>query len=128
MENLLKETLEALKSNNKTENDIKWVGSPKCYFTWEEFKKVADIEYDSGYGGQEVATDLLIVGEDWWLERHEYDGSEWWEFKSHPQKPEKKIELKALVENQSLNKWNFKESVLDFNEPDEEDRKEQNEA
>jgi hypothetical protein len=26
----------------------------------------------------------MVIGSDWWLERHEYDGSEWWEFKSLP--------------------------------------------
>ena len=37
--------------------------------------------------------DLLIVGDDWWLERHEYDGAEWWEFKTLPCEPfeEKKV-------------------------------------
>lgn len=29
----------------------------------------------------------MIVGDDWWMERHEYDGSEWWEFKELPKKP-----------------------------------------
>ena len=29
-------------------------------------------DYDSGLGGQEIAKGFLIVGEDWWLERHEY--------------------------------------------------------
>lgn len=33
---------------------------------------------------QYVATDLVLVGDDWWIERAEYDGSEWWEFKSIP--------------------------------------------
>jgi hypothetical protein len=29
---------------------------------------------------------IIVVGKDWWLERHEYDGSEWWEFKTMPDK------------------------------------------
>lgn len=40
-------------------------------------------------GTEEVATDLLVVGDGWWLERHEYDGSEWWEHKALPAKPER---------------------------------------
>jgi len=32
------------------------------------------------------------VGDDWWLERHEYDGSEWWVFQKLPIKPQNKIE------------------------------------
>jgi hypothetical protein len=31
---------------------------------------------------------LEIVGDDWWLERHEYDGAEWWEYKTKPSMPE----------------------------------------
>ena len=30
----------------------------------------------------------MVVGNNWWLERHEYDGSEWWEYKQFPVKPE----------------------------------------
>jgi len=31
---------------------------------------------------------LTVAGDDWWLERHGYDGSEWWEFKTLPKKSE----------------------------------------
>ena len=41
----------------------------------------------NGFGGAEVNENLFVVGADWWLERHEYDGSEWWEFKTLPTKP-----------------------------------------
>lgn len=69
--------------------------------TWEDFKKNADIDYDSGYGSSKVAQDLLVVGENWWLERGEYDGSEWWDYKEMPKEPTKTIELKALTVNQA---------------------------
>lgn len=89
--NLLKETIQKLEENRKTPEDVLWCGSEEFgYFTWSDFLLMANREYDSGYGGQEVATDLRIVGKDWWLERHEYDGSEWWEFKSIPKKPKTK--------------------------------------
>lgn len=101
MENLLKETAEKLKDNGKTPDDVLWVGSVGSYSTWENFAIVANVEYDSGYGGAEVAEDLLVVGKNWWLERHEYDGSEWWEFKSLPPKPKRKITIVALTENQA---------------------------
>lgn len=97
MSNLLKETLSELKDNGKKEKDVKWVGNLKQKTTWDNFKKIANIDYDSGYGGQEVATDLLIVGDNWWMERHEYDGSEWWEFKQLPKEPSETVELKTVV-------------------------------
>jgi len=85
MKNLLKETLQVLKDNDLTEKDVSWVGSLDHRISWSRFKVLANKDYDNGYGGQQVCTDLLVVGKDWWLERHEYDGSEWWEFKKHPQ-------------------------------------------
>ncbi|RVU70031.1 hypothetical protein EJK17_09890 [Lactobacillus xujianguonis] len=50
---------------------------------WDQFKeKFKTVEYDSGYGGQGLASDLIVFLKDGcWLERHEYDGAEWWELK-----------------------------------------------
>jgi len=94
--NLLKETIECLSENEKTEKDVIWVGCKKFKSCWAHFTKIADIEYDDGYGGAEIAQDLLVVGSDFWLERHEYDGSEWWEFKQMPKEPEKVHNFKAV--------------------------------
>lgn len=57
--------------------------------TWDEFAAKANEVYDSGYGCECVDRELKVVGDDWWLERHEYDGSEWWEFKQKPTQTEK---------------------------------------
>ena len=84
MKNLLEETLEELKNNSLTEDDVIWAGSVDHRISWSRFKVLANKDYDSGYGGQEVCKDLLVVGKEWWLERHEYDGSEWWEYKKYP--------------------------------------------
>jgi hypothetical protein len=68
--NLLNETLEKLKDYGKTPKDILWVGSPEFgWFSWDEFTQIADLEYDDGFGASEVAEDLVVVGNDWWLER-----------------------------------------------------------
>lgn len=42
-----------------------------------------DIEYDNGYGGQELFGRVWLTN-DAWLERGEYDGSEWWNVKTFP--------------------------------------------
>jgi len=90
--NLLKETLFILKSNDKKESDVLWCGiQNEGSFSWKTFKKLANFEYNNGYCGNEVASYLLVVGKDFWLERHEYDGSEWWEFKTMPKKPRRRI-------------------------------------
>lgn len=99
--NLLKETKEILNENQKDLKDILWIGSRNNYVDIKKFIELADTEYDDDYGSQKVASNLLIVGNNWWLERHEYDGSEWWEYKSLPNKPKNKIELKAITINQA---------------------------
>lgn len=104
--NLLEETKEILNENGKKLDDIIWIGSNKHFVNKETFIKLADVDYDDGYGSPEVATNLLIVGDNWWLERHEYDGSEWWEFKEILIKPEKELNLKALTIEQA-EKLNF---------------------
>jgi len=87
--NLLKETRDILQVEGHAPSDIVWIGTEKWgWFTWEEFSSVANVEYHDGYGSACVPMGLLVVGEDWWLERGEYDGSEWWEYKTLPKKPE----------------------------------------
>lgn len=98
--NLLQETIEILHEHGRTPNDVRWVGNQEgtVVSSWQSFEAVADFEYDSGYGGNEVQLDLVIVGEDWWLERGEYDGREWWEFKRLPERAQAStaLELKHV--------------------------------
>ncbi len=78
--NLLQQTLKTLEDNNKSIDHILWVGNHEISFSWDEFTKVAN--FRCNYRG--FNKHLKVVGQDWWLERHEYDGSEWWEFKTLP--------------------------------------------
>lgn len=94
--NLKNSTLTVLRHYGKLPSDIKWVGCTSFKIPIEEFWELADRQYDAGYGHAEVAEDLLVVGENWWLERHEYDGSEWWEYKKLPKEPEKIISIPTL--------------------------------
>jgi len=84
--NLLTETEEVLENHKLKPGDVNWVGSRdgKYSVSWAVFRKLANKEYNEGYGGAKVVMDLVVVGDGWWLERHEYDGSEWWEFKQIP--------------------------------------------
>ena len=94
--NLKNETISVLNKNGKTVEDIVWCGGDSIEIPIDLFWKLADKEYDSGFGGSEVAVDLVIVGKDFWLERHEYDGSEWWEFKTIPIRPPYKRDVRTL--------------------------------
>jgi hypothetical protein len=98
-DNLLSETMDMLARYKKTPADVRFVSVESIRWgkhedlaqqvgTWAEFVALADFEYDGGYGGAEVAEALKVVGDDWWLERGEYDGSEWWEFKQLPERPQ----------------------------------------
>lgn len=96
MANFYEETLRVLKSNGKTPNDIRWIGTDDKRFLTTDIKHLFNFEYNNGFGLESINRDLKVVGDDWWLERHEYDGSEWWEFKTMPSKPTKvgKINLR----------------------------------
>ena len=84
--NLLNETRDILLSNNKTFDDVIFIGDRTTHtkMTVKDFLEHANVEYNGGYGIEEINTELILVGKDFWLERHEYDGSEWWEYKSMP--------------------------------------------
>lgn len=90
MQNLLEETLQKLKDYDKKEEDVLFVTNGKKAFSWERFKELAkNLIYDDGFGSSEINTELKIVGKDWWLERYEYDGAEWWDFKTPPERIER---------------------------------------
>ena len=95
MINLLQETEDALAAHGKTWNNINYIlCEDSVFYNPAEVKHMFDFEYDNGFGVEEVDLSLKIVGSDitgdWWLERGEYDGSEWWEFKQKPQPTQKK--------------------------------------
>ena len=99
--NLLQETLEELKKHGKSPKDVRWVGSKDGEFaiSWEEFEKIADVEYYRWYGAENVAIDLVVVGDDWWLERYVCEGFEMWEFKTQPRKrPDAKKFTRVIID------------------------------
>ena len=91
--NLLKETIEFLEENGKTIDDITYIVGNDFGISKDDFIRLANYNYDDGYGSPEVATDLKLCGNGFWIERHEYDGSEWWEFKEQP----KPLDIKSVT-------------------------------
>jgi hypothetical protein len=99
MANLLKETLEDIKDSGHEIQDIVFIGSQgtghRC--TWDEFRVLADKEYDSSYGAAKVAQDLVVVFSDGQqLRRGEYDGSEWWEYSKPFEEPKASKEIASV--------------------------------
>lgn len=84
--NLWEETVRVLGRHDLDfDRDVVQVQTADGYVEKELFKMMAmATNYDSGYGSAEIRMDLAIIGKDWWLERREYDGSEWWTFLSMP--------------------------------------------
>lgn len=90
--NLLVETIEAMLEVGKTAEDIVFIGSVESGHSceWAEYEKLANVEYDNGYGREEVAVDLEIIFNDGGrLKRGNYDGSEWWAYVPAFEKPKK---------------------------------------
>lgn len=88
--NLLSESITLLERMGYTTADVLWVGNSanNTYVSWDQFAElVKGLEYNEGFGCNNIHLDLVIVGKDWWLTRHEYDGSEEWLFNKLPIKP-----------------------------------------
>ena len=98
--NALYELEHKLQAIKKTFEDISWavvaLGDPdgestqeRCILErgckeCEEFKdRLETIEYDSGYGVQYLYG-VVVFNDGTWLERGEYDGAEWWQYKKTP--------------------------------------------
>lgn len=79
---IISETINKVKEIKKK---VSWVGSKdgKYQISWKEFSMLKPQTYDSGFGAQEIASDLIVVFEDGsYMDRWEYDGSEGWSY--HP--------------------------------------------
>ena len=119
--NLLDETLHMLQLKKINESDVLWVGNTFIKFYWEHFKELAkNLNYDSGYGGAEIAGDLMIVGAEWWMTRGEYDGSEWWDFHTKPNEPIAEIKVNHLSRMTSTSE-DYGDDLLSINDITEED-------
>lgn len=105
--NLYEETEKTLSRNDKSWDDVEFISIGKDYlprYLGEEplffFIPIEDfieysknVDYYSGHGSAEINTSLKIVGDDWWLERHEYDGAENWVYKEKPKKPKDELSI-----------------------------------
>lgn len=89
MVNFKEETVDTILASGHTIDDIAWIGRNNSEtFDIDSFFELCDFAYDAGYGSQKIVSDLIIAFKDGtWLEREEYDGSEWWSFMLYPDKP-----------------------------------------
>lgn len=95
--NLAEETIDVLKEYDKTNKDILGVIVDNKYkIDFDNFLEITkDWFYDAGYGGDCPVMNWQIVGESWWLERWEYDGSSGWKYVEPPNL--NKLELRKIT-------------------------------
>ena len=105
MINFLQETLDFLQFHGKTTADVEFVSDGTDSINFEEFAKMANFNYDNGYGLQVISAGVVIVGDNWWAERAEYDGSEWWAFKTRPKKILKNHNRPFMIKNKDIEKY-----------------------
>jgi len=97
MPNLLNEAIKSLHENGKSPKEVLWCEKDDCYFTWKDFKELADLDY-TFYETPVIASNLRLYGTDFWLERYEFDGTEGWSFISIlPEKPREYKKPESLV-------------------------------
>lgn len=88
MRNLLKETSQKIEDYDHTTDEVNFVTNGDVYCNWEDFARAAkNYNYEAGFGASQVDRNLKVVGLGWWLERNEYRGNGWWEYKSIPIAP-----------------------------------------
>jgi len=97
--NLLFETYDAIRQSGHKPSDIIFIGSEVSGYccTWEEFKQLANQEYQDGTDTRTVAIDLIIVfsdGQKMW--RNGYSGKSWWEYSKPFKVPEALRSIRTL--------------------------------
>ena len=118
--NLLEETINIMNENGYSEADVSfcelsdksWNRKDKKWeysyqnFSFETFKKLADFEYNCDFGGENINLSLKIVFNDKsWLERGEYDGSEWWELRKCPSRNVEFVEDNIILTTDSYDRF-----------------------
>ena len=81
--NFKEETIKTIVNSGHNLEDVMFIGSADGEYRMniDKFLEKSDFVYDSGYGSQSIATDLIIYFRDnTYIIRNEYDGSEWWEY------------------------------------------------
>ena len=85
MNNLLAETKLALTEHDYRPDHIVTITNEEGErITWQRFAEVADRDYYSGFGVQEVQPIAIHMVDGAVFFRNEYDGAEWWEFVPGP--------------------------------------------
>lgn len=108
MVNYAEETLRFLKRYNYTIDDIDWIGTDDFIIPIHEFFDIArKTIYNASFGRPETPGDIIIVmKDDSWFDRFEYDGAEGWEYHIPHVKPIITTHIKTRT-------FNYKDAGID---------------
>jgi hypothetical protein len=101
--NVLQKTIEELGKCGKTPEDVEWVGVSGTYITWDEFTKLAD--FDSIPEKVDFIWDVMIVGDNWWLEATLEPEVTLWKLHGVPPKPKVKEKVSTLRRSGKYAMW-----------------------
>lgn len=101
--NLLEATLSILNDNKKSPENVKWIGSNTVQLirqhwsrentfkiNWDNYAFLAEkIPFDTSV--ESIPPFTVIVGDNWWLELENYDGSLEWKFQTIPEEPKQEF-------------------------------------
>jgi hypothetical protein len=73
----------SFKPNSQVEVDYQY----RLGDNWEAFCESLDLDYDAGFGTQQLFGTIWFQDGSWGT-RREYDGAEWWQHHMRPQIPE----------------------------------------
>lgn len=109
--NLLETLKTCLKNNGKSLSDIQWIGCIDFEIQKDEFYELALKTADNFLS--EIATDLIIVGKDFWIERsYAETKKDNWIFKQYPEKP-KTIQRIKTLDLKTLNEAEYNQILLE---------------
>lgn len=105
MTNALEEIKEVLEENNKTIDNIIAirVTLDKGNYIYDLIKihtleDLQNLNYNRGYGRQELFGIILLDDNDWLERHHDSDGAEWWEYRINPHLDDNLVDLKKWLE------------------------------
>lgn len=112
--NFRRETVNFMKNHKQCIENVDYIIVRKDKLIDKDsfFRVINKLSYDSGFGGHVIDLSLYIVFKDGsWMERSEYDGSEWWEYKSKLEKPntEELLYDKEDIMKEIKYDWNYNE-------------------
>jgi hypothetical protein len=97
IENFEEETRREIKNVGLTPEMVAFVTDGENSQSFDDFISNCNFEYNSSFGRAYINSNLEIVFNDGsWLERGEYDGSEWWQYKKTSAKPKGVSKLKIM--------------------------------